>query len=67
MPLFEIIKTNAGTQTKNELQQQALVWQLNLKDILKFSGKEFVSLHQKVRIKESVWVKNKLPMIQITQ
>ncbi len=27
VPLFETIKTNAGTQPKNELQQYALVWQ----------------------------------------
>ena len=30
VPLFETIKTNAGTQPKNELQQLALVWQLLL-------------------------------------
>ncbi len=29
VPLFETIKTNAGTQPKNELQQWALVWQLH--------------------------------------
>ena len=35
MPLFETIKTNAGTQPKNELQQWALVWQLLLGCLLR--------------------------------
>ncbi len=30
VPLFKTIKTNTGTQPKNELQQWALVWQLLL-------------------------------------
>ena len=38
VPLFKTIKTNAGTQPKNELQQLALVWQLLNEELQRNGG-----------------------------
>ena len=46
MPLFETIKTNAGTQPKHELQQWALVWQLLLWCLLRNCEEMVVKLLQ---------------------